>query len=118
LAFIEERVGEIERKYAHFIRDLLVLRLTEETLRLILVLPDATTLRVTERWKEGTLTRYSYYWIDTENSMKSGWDNAPHHKQLENFPHHKHVGNQVKRIASYEVCLEDVMRVLEKKIKR
>ncbi len=54
MAFIEERVGEIERKYAHFIRDLLVLRLTEETLRLILVLPDATTLRVTERWKEGT----------------------------------------------------------------
>ncbi len=44
MAFVEERVREIEHKYAHLIQDLLVLRLTEETLRLVLVLNDGTTL--------------------------------------------------------------------------
>jgi len=35
---------------------------------------------------------------------------------LENFPHHKHIGGQAKRVASYEVSLEDVMAVLENEI--
>jgi hypothetical protein len=58
LAFIEQRVHEIERKYAHLIRDLLVISLTEQTLRLILVLVDGTTLRVAERWRDNALIRY------------------------------------------------------------
>ena len=114
MAFIEQRVHEIERKYAHLIRDLLVISLTEQTLRLILVLVDGTTLRVAERWRDNALIRYSYYWLDTMNSLKIGWDNAPHHKRLENFPHHKHIRGQ--RFSSLEACLEDVMNVLEKQI--
>jgi len=55
LTFVEKRVREIERKYAHLIQDLLVLHLTEETLRLVLVLNDGTTLRVAERWRGGML---------------------------------------------------------------
>lgn len=53
---------EIERKYAPLIQNSLVLRLTEETLKLVLVLNDGTTLRVAERWRGGSLVRYSYYW--------------------------------------------------------
>jgi len=111
-------VRGIECKYAHRIQDLLILHLTEETLRLILVLNDGTTLRVAERWRGGVLVRYSYYWLDAENRLKIGWDNSPHHKRLENFPHHKHIGEQAKMVASYEVCLEDVMTVLEKAVAR
>lgn len=70
MTYIEERVHEIERKYAHLIKDLLVLYLTEQTLKLILVLADGTNLRVTERWRGKSLIRYSYYWLDTENSLK------------------------------------------------
>jgi len=114
LGFIEKRVREITQKYAHLAQNLLVLRLTEETLKLILVLNDGTTLRVAERWQDNTLTRYSYYWLDARNNLKIGWDNSPHHKRLENFPHHKHVGTRANRVASYEVCLEDVIAVLEK----
>ena len=51
MAFVEESVREIEQQYAHLVQDLLVLRLTEETLRLVLVLNDGTTLRVAERWQ-------------------------------------------------------------------
>jgi len=57
LVFVEERVREIEREYAYLIQDLLILRLTEETLRLVLMLSDGTTLRVTERWRGGMLVR-------------------------------------------------------------
>jgi len=118
LAFVEERVREIEQQYAHLVQDVLVLRLTEETLRLVLMLNDGTTLRVAERWQGGTLVRYSYYWLNAGNELKTGWDNSPHHKRLENFPHHKHIGKQAKRMPSYEVCLEDVMAVLEKEMGR
>ena len=54
---VEGRVQEIERRYANLIQDLLILRLTEEMLRLILVLNDGTTLRVAERWRDETLVR-------------------------------------------------------------
>lgn len=114
MALVEERVREIEQQYAHLVQDLLVLRLTEETLRLVLVLNDGTTLRVAERWQGSALVRYSYYWLDARNNLKIGWDNSPHHKRLENFPHHKHIGEQAKRMPSYEVCLEDVMTALKK----
>jgi len=116
LAFVEERVRDIERKYARLIQDLLVLCLTEETLRLVLVLNDGVTLRVAERWQSGILVRFSYYWLNAENKLKVGWDNSPHHKRLESFPHHKHVGEQAKRVASNETCLEEVIAVLEGKL--
>jgi hypothetical protein len=118
LTFIEERIRQIESTYAHLIRNLLVLSLTEETLRLVLVLNDGTTLRVAERWRGGVLVRYSYYWLDAADQLKVGWDNAPHHRQLENFPHHKHIGGQESRVPSSEVCLEDVMAVVEHEITR
>ena len=114
MGLIEERVCEIAQGYAHFVQDLLVLCLTDETLKLTLALNDGTTLRVAERWRGKALIRYSYYWLDARNNLRIGWDNSPHHKRLENFPHHKHVGTQANRVVSYEVCLEDVMAVLEK----
>lgn len=113
MSYIEARVQEIAQKYAHLVYDVLVLSLTDETFRLILALKDGTTLRVSERWRGQLLVRYSYYWLDSHDRMKVGWDNAPHHEQLENFPHHKHVGEQARLESSYEACLEDVMTILE-----
>jgi hypothetical protein len=49
VSLIEDRIVAIERKYAHSVRDILVLILTDEILRLVLWLNDGTTLRVTER---------------------------------------------------------------------
>ncbi len=118
MTFIKERIRQIESTYAHLLRNVFVLHLTEETFRLVFILNDGTSLRVAERWRGGTLVRYSYYWLNAENKLKIGWDNAPHHRQLENFPHHKHIGEQTHRVASYEVGLEAVMAVLEKEITR
>ena len=114
MAFVEERVRQIERAYAYLLQDVLVLRLTEETLKLVLVLNDGMTLRVVERWQARKLVRYSYYWLDAAGNLKIGWDNSPHHRRLDNYPHHKHVGGQEIRLPSNETCLEDVMAILEK----
>jgi len=112
LAFVEKRIREIEQKYAHFTQDLLILRLTEETFRLVLLLNNGTTLRIAERWQNSDLVRYSYYWLDAQNNLKIGWDNAPHHTYLKNFPHHKHVVNKKNLQPSFETCLEEVMAVI------
>ena len=115
-SFAEQRIGEIQQTYAHLIRDVLVLTLGEERFRLLLQLKDGTTLRVMERWRDGELVRYSYYWLDIRGTLKVGWDNAPHHTDLANYPHHKHVGAQAAREPSYETCLDDVVRVIRRAI--
>ena len=116
MIFIDERVRQIEQQYAHLVQDVLVLRLTDETLKLVLVLNDGTTLRVAERWRGSTLARYSYYWLDAGDRLKIGWDNSPHHTQVESFPHHTHVGKRANPTASSETSLEDVMTVLEQEM--
>jgi hypothetical protein len=112
LRFIEERAAEIERLCAPIAQDVLVLRLTTETLKLVVRLRDGASLRVAERWQAETLLRYSYYWLNAQDALVVGWDNSPHHTQLDNFPHHKHIREQATRVPSYEVCLEDVLGVL------
>ncbi len=112
MTFVEERVREIESLYAPHFRDLLILHLTEETLRLACVLRDGSLLRISERWRDGKLLRYSYYWLDAAKHVRIGWDNAPHHQQVEGFPHHKHIGDGGEPIPSDERRLEDVMAAL------
>ncbi|PDV97963.1 toxin-antitoxin system TumE family protein [Candidatus Chloroploca asiatica] len=107
---------EIERKYAHLVHDVVVLSLTDETFRLILYLHSGCTLRVTERWRDQVLFRYSYYWLASDASLKIGWDNVPHHRELENFPHHKHIGEKGCRVASYETSLDDVIAFIAAEI--
>ena len=106
------RLLEIEDEFGEHIRGIVPLELDGETLRLIIYLRGGTSLRVTEKWKGDVLERYSCYWLDADNRLKIGWDNAPHHSQLENFPHHKHVEQQANRQPSSETCLEDVMEVI------
>jgi hypothetical protein len=116
VSFIELRVQEIAQKYTHLVYDVLVLNLTDETFRLLMALKDGTTLRVSERWRGQLQVRYSYYWLDRASCLKIGWDNSPHHEQLENFPHHKHIGVQGLRVPSYETSLDAVMLVIEQEL--
>lgn len=50
---------------------------------------------------------YSYYWLRSDNSIIIGWDNAPHHQEIETFPHHKHIGKNVE--SSQETSLDQVL---------
>ena len=77
-----------------------------------ILLRDGSTLRVSEKWIDEMLAKYSYYWLDEENKLIIGWDNAPHHKELTTFPHHKHVG--MKALSSSEVTLEHVLEAIRR----
>ena len=90
-----ERSLDIRERFGARVRRPVPVELDGETLRLILYLEDGTNLRVTE-----------------QNELKVGWDNVPHHMQLDNFPHHKYVGRQDNLHPPYETCLEEVMEVI------
>lgn len=107
-----ERILEIEEAFGEKIQGLIPLELDGESMRLILYLKDGTNLRVTEQWSEKTLKRYNYYWLTSDNQLKIGWDNAPHHTRLTNFPAHKHVGSRANLEPSSEASLEAVMKII------
>ena len=107
-----DRLLEIEEKFGAKVQRIVPIELDEATLRVILYLRDGSNLRVTGQWKIGKLRRYSYYWLTSDNKLKIGWDNAPHHSQLERFPHHKHIERQNNLQPSEETCLEEVMEMI------
>lgn len=104
-----DRLLDIETKFAAVVQRIVLLEAEDETLRVILFLKDGTNLRVAEQWKGNTIKRYSYYWLSSKNELIIGWDNAPHHTKLESFPHHRHVGSQKNLQPSKETRLEDVV---------
>lgn len=66
-----------------------------EFIKMRLRLIDGSSLRIWEKRFKSSLQRYSYYWLDELDSQIIGWDNAPHHPEIETFPHHKHVGGKL-----------------------
>ena len=111
-----ERLLEIEEHFKESAKRIVPVELDDGTLRVILYLKDGTNLRVAEQWAGEVLKRYSYYWLNSANELKVGWDNAPHHTQMESFPHHKHVDRPGNLQPSRETSLEEVMRVVQRKI--
>ena len=109
-----DRLLEIESLCTDLAFAVVPLDLDGESLRIILYLNDGTTLRVTELWRDSALLKYSYYWLNSDNTLRIGWDNAPHHHRLRltHHPHHKHVGAQSTIQDSEETDLEAVLDVI------
>ncbi|MCF8371033.1 MAG: DUF6516 family protein [Bacteroidales bacterium] len=67
---------------------------SEGKIRLTVKLKNEITIELFEYLEEneGKLSskKYSYHWQDKKEKLILRWDNAPHHKELENFPHHIH----------------------------
>ena len=89
-----------------------------EKFRAKTILQDGTILHISETWIDGKLLYYSYYWLDEENNQIIGWDNAPHHPELDNYPHHKHIKTKKRIIPSYEIKLEDVLSFIQEYFKK
>lgn len=107
-----ERLAEIEGAYGELVQRIVPLALDGQMVRLILYLRDGTNLRVTEQWDGELLIRYSYYWLTSENELKVGWDNAPHHTQVDTYPDHKHVERQQNLQPSTETSLQAVLDII------
>jgi len=76
-------------------------------------LADGSELYIREFVSENEFI-YSYHWQDENGKLRIRWDNAPHHKHIKTFPHHKHTPEVVE---SEEIGFQDVIRVIEGKIK-
>ncbi|MBW8050022.1 MAG: hypothetical protein FVQ77_06725 [Cytophagales bacterium] len=61
-----------------------------------------------------TKDKYSYHYVDKDNTLIFRYDNADHHKEITTFPHHKHLPNN-KLIESVEPELFDVLIETQKK---
>jgi hypothetical protein len=77
---------------------------------------DGSNLRISETRSNQKRIQYSYYWLDEENDIIVGWDNAPHHPQISTYPHHKHVQKQDNVLDSKENSLDSVLNFITTRI--
>lgn len=79
-----------------------------------MILADGSNLGVSEVWIDRVLTKYSYYWLNENDQIIRGWDNAPHHPRIQSHPHHVH---QEQEIAESSMrSFEDVLKFLSKEL--
>lgn len=111
----ETSFRELIERYQELVENLEQLIYQEEEhvscLRAKLRLFDGSILWVREIYCDDQLDTYSYYWLRSDDSLIIGWDNAPHHPEIETFPHHRH--QQGKILASEKNTLDDVLRVVQ-----
>nr|MDO8080950.1 DUF6516 family protein [Candidatus Freyarchaeota archaeon] len=62
--------------------------------KIVFINDDSLYLREIRRGDE--LVAYSYYWFNSMGELIEGWDNAPHHKDVETYPNHNTLGMALK----------------------
>ncbi|WP_143522162.1 toxin-antitoxin system TumE family protein [Pyrodictium delaneyi] len=77
-------------------------------------LVDGSKLHLRQIRRGDKVIAYSYYWLSQSGETIEGWDNAPHHPEVETYPHHRHVGGEVRPLEdpSLEAFLEHVKGTL------
>ena len=75
-----------------------------------LALVDGSQLRLNEVWIDGSLAKYSYYWLTPIGTLIAGWDSAPHHPHIDGFPHHCYTPDGV--VSSHVRSLTDLLSFL------
>jgi hypothetical protein len=85
-----------------------------EQFKAVAQLVDGSRLHASEIWMEGELHKYAYYWLTPSGEVIQGWDNAPHHPEVNTHPHHVHSAGLV--YPSQVRSLLTVLDVLEQKI--
>ncbi len=85
-----------------------------EQFKAIAQLVDGSRLHLNEVWLDGQLHKYAYYWLMPADEVIQGWDNAPHHSEVNTYPHHVHIVGDVH--SSQVRSLADVLDILEQKL--
>lgn len=57
---------------------------------------------------------YRFHWEAADKSIIR-WDNAPHHRELDNFPYHKHFQKNIESTIEMNFCLvlEELSQILK-----
>ena len=116
LPLLQARIESIWAILGEFVQEIIPLRVDFHTFKLKVALADGSTLRLNEQYYHDRLEVYAYYWLDGENRLLIGWDNAPHHPHLPTFPHHKHVGSQDNRQPSEETSPEEILAAIRDRL--
>ena len=61
--------------------------------------------------------KYSYQWMNSDNTLIIRWDNAPNHRGVGTFPNHKHIETDENVKSSEEMSLNMVLSYIESIIK-
>jgi len=116
LRLLRARIASVWSILAEFVVQIAVHRVDYHAFKLKVTLSDGSTLRISEQYDRNTLEQYAYYWLDADNHLLVGWDNAPHHSHLSSFPHHKHVGSQENRQPSEETTPEEILAAIRARL--
>jgi hypothetical protein len=112
-----ERIAVLQNLASEIIAEIELLAAPNPNLiRLRANLVNSDKLHVSEAWDEESLIRYAYYWLKQNDELRIGWDNAPHHPEVSTHPRHKHVETQENIQPSDETNLEDVLRLIKKRL--
>jgi hypothetical protein len=87
---------------------------TIEQFKAVAQLVDGSRLHINEVWIENALVKYAYYRLTPSGVIVQGWDNAPHHPEVDTHPHHTHEADEVKE--SQVRCLDDVLTLLRNQV--
>ncbi len=96
--------------------DITIQRVDYHVFKLKVTLSNGSTLRISEQYYHNVLEQYTYYWLDLDNKLLIGWDNAPHHPHLPSFPYHKHVSTQDNRQPSEETGPEAILVAIQARL--
>jgi len=109
LPLLQARLAHVWSILGVLVVDVAVQRVDYHAFKLKVLLSDGSTLRISEQYYRNVLEQYAYYWLDPNDHLLIGWDNAPHHPHLLNFPYHKHMGTQNNRQPSEETGPEAIL---------
>ena len=116
LPLLQARIESIWATLGEFVREIIPLQVDFHAFKLKATLTDRSTLRISEQYHHDRLETYAYYWLDQNDRLLIGWDNAPHHPRLPTFPHHKHVASQDNRQPSDETSPEEIMAAIRDRL--
>ena len=108
-SLLQARIASIWSTLAEYVVGITALRVDYHSFKLTVTLTDGSTIRVNEQYHQHTLERYAYYWLNTNDCLITGWDNAPHHSHLAGFPHHKHIASQENVRPSEETTPKEIL---------
>jgi len=113
---LQASIARVWSILGEFVVDVAVQRADYDAFRLVVILGDESTIRISEQYHGDVLEHYAYYWLDANDHLLIGWDNAPHHTHLPSFPHHKHVGSQDNRQPSEETTPEAILIAIRSRL--
>ena len=115
---LRKRIEELLKRYSDIIASVEEFHVLERphivVIRCKAILLDMSVLYIREIWRDERRIAYSYYWLKPDGDLIEGWDNAPHHPEVETFPDHAHTEEGIKPLhrSNLDSLLNKIRRVL------